>query len=526
MSIFRKSAIAAGVAAAALLSGAAFAQEPVRGGTLTQIIPTEPPTFDCHATQTSFVMQAVGPSYSSLLKPDAAEYPKIVGDLAESWEVSEDGMTYTIKLRQGVTFHDGSTFDAEDVKATFDRIMSPPEGVVSVRQSELVDVASVDIVDPHTVQFKLKNKNVAFINNLANPWHCIYSAEKLKENPNYPATEVMGTGPFQFVEYVKGSHWAVKRFDNYFLEGKPYLDGIRSNFVGGPALTPALSAGQADAMYWFVTPQQRDRIAEVQGDKMVFDEAPLNSIVFITFNASKPPFDDARVRQALNLAIDRHEADTALSKISALKGATAYFAPGSPFTASEEELAALPGYGKDIESAREQARKLLAEAGQSSLKFTITTRNLPPFEPPTIFPIDQWRQIGVEVEVQKLDTAPYFAALNESNFEAVVEGYNFNVMDPNDVFQKFLPGSSINYAKNQDDVLVDLYARQKVESDQGKRIELAKQFQQRLLEQAYYAPILWNRRITVNKANVKGWHNTPVFAVGADLADIWLEPAK
>ncbi|MBX3530664.1 MAG: ABC transporter substrate-binding protein [Rhizobiaceae bacterium] len=514
---------AATASIAALNCAAATAAEPVRGGTLTQIIPTEPPTFDCHATQTSFVMQAVGPSYSSLLKIDPAQYPKIVGDLAESWDVSADGLVYTLKLRQGVTFHDGSTFDANDAKATFDRIMSPPDGVVSVRRSELVDVASVDVVDPYTIRFTLKQRNVAFANVLANPWHCIYSAEKLKENPNYPATEVMGTGPFQFVEYVKGSHWLAKRFDNYFVAGKPYVDEIRSNFVGGPALIPALAAGQADAMYWFVTPPQQARIAEVQGDKMVFDESPLNSLVFITFNTSKPPFNDARVRRALSISLDRHEADAALSRVSALKGATAYFAPGSEFTSTPEELAVLPGYGNDIEAARTEAKKLLAEAGVPNLKFTITTRNLPPFEPPTIFPIDQWRKIGVEVEVTKLDTAPYFAALNETNFEAAVEGYNFNNMDPNDVFQKFLPGSSINFAKNSDDVLVDLYQKQKVETDPAKRRDLAQQYQKRLLEEAYYAPILWNRRITVNKSNVKGWHNTPVFAVGADLADIWIE---
>ena len=181
MQLFKALATAAALTVAC---GAAAAAEPVRGGTLTQIIPTEPPTFDCHATQTSFVMQAVGPSYSSLLKIDPANYPEIVGDLAESWDVASDGMAYTLKLRNGVTFHDGSTFDADDVKATFDRIMTPPDGVVPVRRSELVDVASVEVVDSHTVRFNMKAKNVAFLNVLANPWHCIYSAEKLKENPS------------------------------------------------------------------------------------------------------------------------------------------------------------------------------------------------------------------------------------------------------------------------------------------------------------------------------------------------------
>lgn len=518
-------AMLAGSAAtlAALTVSRAWAVEGKPGGSLVHLVPSEPPTFDFHATQTSYVPQTVGPCYSTLLRVDPATFPNVVGDLAESWEMSDDMLVYTFKLHDGVTFHDGTPFTAEDIKASYERIMNPPEGVVSVRKSELADIASIEIVDPLTVRFTLSEVNVAMLDNFSNPWHVIYSAKKLAENPNYPATELMGTGPFQYVEYEKGSHVALKRFDNYFVAGKPYLNDIRANFVGGPALTTALSAGQADAMFAFVSPQQIDAIKQVQGDEMVFDEAGMNSIVFNTFNTTKAPFDDVRVRQALNLAVNRQEADAALSRISVLKGATAFFIPGSQYVSTPEELETMPGYSSDIEASREKARQLLAEAGVPNLKVKLTARNLPPFEPPAVFFIDQWRQIGVEVEVVKLDTPQYFAALESKDFEVAVEGYNFNTMDPNNVFQKFLPGSSINYAGNTDDELVSLFEAMKKETDPAKRREMSQQYQVRLLDQAYYAPLLWNRRITVRRKSVMGWNNTPVFAVGSNLVDIWID---
>lgn len=522
-----RTVLAAGILAAGVLAtgAAAAADDPVRGGTLVQLVPVEPPTFDCHATQTSFVMQAVGPAYSGLVKFSTENYPEIVPDLAKSWDVSADGLTYTFHLRDGVKFHDGSTFDAEDVRATYERIIHPGEGIISVRQSDFRDVESIEVVDPMTVAFHLSDANVAMMNNFANSWNCIYSAEKLAENPRYPETEVMGTGPFKLSEYVKGSHWSMVRNDDYFVKGLPYLDGIRTNFVGGPAMINALAAGQADAMFWLLTPQDVNRIESSRGKDAVFDRAPMNSIVYVTLNASKPPFDDVRVRQALNLSIDRYRGDEAMSRVSAMKGATAYFAPGAAMTSTPEELGKLPGYSHDIDASREEARKLLKEAGKENLKITVVTRNLPPFEPPTIFAIDQFRKIGVDVEVVKLDTPAYFAALNKGEFEAAVEAYNFGTMDPNDVFPKFLPGSSTNYARNKDPELVSLFAAQRAETDPAARRDLAQKFQARLLQEAYYLPILWNERVTVRSAKVHGWHVTPVFTVGADLAEVWMDKA-
>ena len=151
------------------------------------------------------MVHPVAPQYSTLLMfTGPHDKLKIEGDLAESWEVSKDGLTYTFKLRRGVKFHDGSDFTAEDIKATYERIINPAEGVISARKAQHQDIKQIETPDPYTVVFKLGQVNMSMPLHFASPFNCVYSAKKLKENPKYPETEVMGTGAFKFVEYVEG----------------------------------------------------------------------------------------------------------------------------------------------------------------------------------------------------------------------------------------------------------------------------------------------------------------------------------
>ncbi|CAN0208801.1 unnamed protein product, partial [Phaeothamnion confervicola] len=186
----------------------AAAETPVSGGLLKFAVGAEPPNYDCHAQSSFAFIHPVRPHYSTLLKFDTAQYPKIIGDVAESWAVAKDGLTYTFKLKKGVKFHDGSILSSEDIKATYDRIRKPPKGVLSLREEGYADITTIETPDPLTVVFKLKKPNASMLSNFASPWDCIYSAAKLKIDPNWPARNIMGTGPFTFVEHVAGSHWS------------------------------------------------------------------------------------------------------------------------------------------------------------------------------------------------------------------------------------------------------------------------------------------------------------------------------
>ena len=285
------------LAAAAVVVGfgptqQADAQQPKRGGTLTHVVEAEPNTIDCHASATSFTIQLVAPHYSTLLKYDPAGYPNIVGDLAEFWSIAPDGTTYTFKLVPGVTFHDGSTLTAADIKATYDRLRAPPEGVTSARREQLADVISIETPDAQTVVFKLKKENAAFLSLLASPWNCVYSAKKLAEDPNYPAKQPMGTGPYKFVEYVKGSHWTGQRFEGYHRKGLPHLDGFKAVFISGAGVVNALAGGQVDATFFLVSPASAKRLEQTVGDKMVFPAGRFNIVNFVTVNVTKAPFDN------------------------------------------------------------------------------------------------------------------------------------------------------------------------------------------------------------------------------------------
>ena len=307
----------------------------MRGGTLVFGINSgDPPTYDCHQSALFPIIHLLTPHYSNLLKIDTPNYPKLIGDLAESWTVADDAKTYTFKLHAGVKFHDGSPFSAEDIKASYDRIRNPPQGVVSVRQGLVADIDTIETPDPLTVIFRLKRPNRALIYAFANPFNCVYSAAKLKENPLFPVRNVLGTGPFRFVEHVAGSHWSGERFKDYFKPGLPYLDGFRGAFTQGAALINALQGGQIMADFRSVTTADRERLAKALGDKIVVQESPWLNALLITFNTTKKPFDDARVRRALSLAVDRWKAAEVLPRSSIMRYVGGYLRPGYELAAT------------------------------------------------------------------------------------------------------------------------------------------------------------------------------------------------
>ncbi|MGQ0663369.1 MAG: ABC transporter substrate-binding protein [Pseudomonadota bacterium] len=511
--------------ATAPLAGAS-AQTPKRGGTLTFAVSAEPPNYDCHANTSFAFVHPVVPHYSTLLKFDGATYPKVVGDLAESWQVSPDGLAYTFKLKGNVKFHDGSALTAADVKASYERIVKPPAGVISIRTASYDDIVAIETPDPRTAVFKLKAPDASMLANFASPWNCIYSAAKLAQDPKFPEKNILGSGPFRFVEHVAGSHWVGQRFDGYHVAGQPYLDGYRAVFMTGAAYINALQGGQVMIEFRGQSPPERDRLVAALGTKAVVQESPWICNLIVSFNTEKKPFDDARVRRALSLAIDRWQGSEALSKIAIVKGVGGLLRPGYDLAASDADLAKLPGYAKDIRASRAEATRLLKEAGQEKLSFKFTNRNIPmPYTAMGVFLIDQWRQVGVAVEQQQLDSRLYLSALSGGNYEAGLD-FNCDFMDePNVQLIKYLSAdkSSINYGRYVDRTLDELYERQKRATDPKQRYALVREFETRALHESYAFSTLWWHRTIVHSAQVKGWEITPSHYLNQDLADVWLD---
>src|SRR5690348_7264197 len=186
---------------------AAAQDKPRAGGELVFVVPSEPPSYDAHQEETFGLIHPTAPHYNTLLRVDPNDRTgtKPVGDLAESWTVSKDGLTYTFKLHKGVKFHDGAEMTSKDVKASYDKILNPPAGVKSLRKDMYDAVKSVEAPDASTVVFKLKYPESSFLLALASPWNWIYRADIIAKDPHWYETHINGTGPFKFVEHVKGS---------------------------------------------------------------------------------------------------------------------------------------------------------------------------------------------------------------------------------------------------------------------------------------------------------------------------------
>jgi peptide/nickel transport system substrate-binding protein len=520
-----------GFVGALVLAGAgvatdASAQQPKRGGTFQFAISAETPHYDCHGSDTYATLHFSSPFYSTLLRYDLSKFPAVEGDLAKSWTVAPDKLTYTFRLNEGVKFHDGTTLTSADVKATYDRLRNPAEGVVSNRKATFSDINAIETPDANTVVFKMKAVNSSMLDHFASPWNCIYAAKDLAADPNFPRTKVNGTGPFTFVEHVKGSHVAGKRNENYFKKGLPYLDGYRGVFtLQAAAMLNALQGGQVLAEFRGVSPAERDRMVSAMGDKLRVQESSWTLNLIVAFNVEKPPFDDIRVRKALLMAIDRWGGSQGLAKISTLRSVGGVVRPGSPLATPEAELVKLPGFGKDIKKSREEARKLLKEAGQENLKFVLWNRNLAmPYTPAGIFLVDQWRQIGVEVEHKQSDTSPYLAALRAGNYEVAIDFSNLFNDDPTLSLTKFLSHKSnpLNLSRANDSEIDKLYEQQLREGDVEKRKAHIRALEKRLFEQAYQQPLLWWHRIVLSHKTVMGWEMSPSHNLGADLAEVWL----
>ncbi len=502
-------------------------QSPTRGGTLEFAVESEPANYDCHANVSFAFLHPVAPHYSTLLKFDGANYPEIKGDLAESWSVSADQRTYTLKLWPDVRFHDGSPLTSADVKASYQRIVEPPAGVTSARRASYAAISAIETPDARTVVFRMKWPEAAMLANFASPWNCIYSAPKLAADPQYPAKHILGSGPFVFVEHVPGSRWVGKRWDRYFQSGKPYLDGYNARFMSGDAAIAALERGEIQGQFRSITPSERDRLSTALGDRIQISEAPWLINLLLTFNTRHQPFDDARVRRALSLAIDRWQMVDALSSTTYLKFVGGIMRPGFTMATPEAELAGLPGFSHDIATSRQEARRLLADAGVTNLAISLVNRDITlPYGPAADYVREAWRAIGVTLTEKRLNTKEWQAALELGNFDVAFDFGGDYFDDPTQQLVRYISRdlSPVSYSGATDRMLDALFVGQAVTTDPRQRIKIVEAFERRLFTEAYIVPLLWWNRIVATSARLKGWSITPSHYLNQDLVDVWLEP--
>ena len=502
------------------------ADTPRRGGILLAVIGADAPSLDCHQESTFACIQIIAPLYNLLLQVDPYHYPKVIGDLATEWKISPDGLTYTFKIRQGVKFHDGSALTAADIKATYDKIVSPPQGTRSVRKEHYTEVSKIEAPDASTVVFKLKFPSASLLDNLASPWNVIYPKKYLDKDPNYFMKNAVGTGPFKFKNYTRGSTFEGERNPEYHVKDRPYLNGYKF-FVSTETSVraTAIRSGRAYIEFRDMPHSEVDAIKKQLGDKVVVQETPMIGQFGIAMQNTVKPFTDIRVRKAIMLGFDRYTAGKVLSTLTGLRDVGGPMRPGTEWAIPQADLEKIPGFWRDAEKSRAEAKRLLAEAGYpNGFKTVLKNRNVKtPYQDLAVFAIQEWRKIGIEVEHRPLETATWFADLRDTgNFELGVQPTVESMDDPDQFMNRYTTGASSNYGRVSDPVLDDLFSRQARALDHAERKKLVIEMQKRVLEQAYYMPGLWWTRRVVHWAKVKNYVAPPSHYTNQKLQDVWL----
>lgn len=522
-------AIAAGFLAIPLAFDSAGAQTPKKGGILKFVVPAEPPSFDGHRETTFALIHPIAPFYSTLIrvepeKPNSGNY---VCDLCtEMPEPDDGGKTYSFKIRNDAKFHDGKAVTAADVHATFQRIIFPPKGVSSARHAQFSMVESVTNPSADTVVFKLKHPSGAFIPALATPYNFIYQKAKLDADQHWYEKNVLGSGPFLFEERQAGAFVKGKRNPNYHHKGKPYIDGFEAIFANTQTLrVQAIRGDQAAIEFRGFPPKSRDDLVAALGKDITVQESDWNCVLLFTPNQEVKPFDDVRVRKALTLAVDRWQGSKDLSKIAIVKAVGGIVFPGHPLAATKADLEKLIGYWPDLEKSRAEAKRLLKEAGHENLSFTLNNRAVD--QPYTIvgtWLIDQWKQIGVNVDQKVLATGPFYEALRSGKFQVSIEFNCQSVVNPLVDVSQFRPDSGAQYGRFKDDELIKLHDAMNKTGDVAEQRKIMRAYEHRVLnDKANNFVTLWWYRIIPHRSYLKGWTVTPSHYLNQDLSQVWLD---
>ena len=506
----------------------AVSGEPSGGsGTFVRALNTEPGRIDPQGVASSGLTLVLPYIFDTLIihDLDGSVHPL----LAESWQVSEDGTEITFKLKENVTFHDGTPLNAEAVKFTFERFKEA--GIMSPIYDSVQQIASIEVVDDLTVRFNFDQPAISFWSVIGMPFAGIISPESAKRVEETGEGHLVGTGPFMLDSWQTGQALTLKRNPDYAWgpplvqnQGPPHLEKMVFKIIPDDATQlVALETGEVDMIFV----NQPNHLVKLKQDPNIhLEQALLGSLVYLGFNCQKAPFDETLVRQALSHAVNKEEImDLALGGI----GQTAFaplppMVPGFDLSLSEYELGYDPQKAQELlaEAGFEQKDDGTWERGGQPLKAVLVTSTRAPNEAIATVLQSQLKAIGVPVEIQQLDTRAVMLASNKGEFDLLLWRYSWNDADALNIFlatDAIGRGNRVAFSNPEVDALLAQGAQ---ELDETTRLQLYLEAQKLILQEAPWQPLYIPIDVmAVNKRvqDVKFGYMGRMFLNDAQIAD-------
>ena len=480
---------------------------PKSGGVLKYGITMRPPHFDFHQSGTINSLGSQGCMFDNLVRRDPRDSGKtIIPDLAHSWEISKDGKTYTFHLRKGVQFHDGAELTSEDVKATFDRIAKPPQGISMPRSTLFTAVEEITAPDKNVVVFKLGSPRPAdfIMGAIASGWNGIVRKKTLEDNQYNlrRVVDIPGTGPFKSKRRVENEVWVMEKNPNYWNKGLPYLDGIEFYHAlpFSPELGSALLSGRVDYAR-LLDPVSQRKVQSTQG------MTGLNfyqSVIQATWmNNKKKPMDDPRVRRAFHLVLDKPVLVDVVKDIAPMM-VGGFIYPFSDFATPLPELSKRLGYQADPTASIKEAKALMKAAGYEKgiqgLDYLV--REVASFK--------LWSQaiqamlqqtLNVQTNIRTAVESVWFDDVNTGKFDLAIGAIVSTLLDPSDYFNAwYKKGGPQNYSQWDNPKFAALLPQIDTEVDPKKRLEYIRQAEMIMEEDPPLLPMSWEK---IND----GWYN-------------------
>ena len=473
-----------------LLSGTALGQK--HGGTLRVYHWDNPASASIHEEATLSTLMPFMGLFNNLvlfeLHKPINSLDTIVPDIAKSWAWNADKSKLTFKLHEGVTWHDGQPFTSKDVACTFHRLAGKLTDGDDLRKNPRkvwwFNLDEVTTNGDHEVTFILKQPQPSFLALLASgysplyPCHVPQSAMRAKP---------IGTGPFKFGELKRSESIRIVRNPDYWKKGLPYLDAIEFRIIENRSTRIlAFAAGDFDLTF--------DIDITVPLVKEVMSQAPKAICILrstggssnLIVNPFAPPFDDAKVRRAMSLAIDRSAFDEIISGGKATLGGAMLPAPEGVWGMPPAVLATMPGYEADMGPKIAEAQAIMRARGygpDKTLKVKVSTRNIPIFRDPAVVLIDQLKKIYIEGQLEVVDTSQWFPKIVRKDFTVGMNNTGLGVDDPDvNLVENYMCKSERNYTQYCNPDVDQLIRAQSRELDVDKRRRLVWDIERKLIE--------------------------------------------